>query len=77
MVAAVTSVGPPPMTPASAIGPLSSVMSRSSGSSARSCPSSVVSRSPGRGAADDDLARQRVEVEGVQRLAELEHARGW
>ena len=43
----VTSVGPPPMTPASAIGPRSSVMSRSSGSSARSCPSSVVSRSPG------------------------------
>ena len=37
----------PPMTPASAIGPLSSVMTRSSVSSARSTSSRVRSRSPG------------------------------
>jgi hypothetical protein len=47
-------------------------MSRSPSSSARSWPSRVVSRSPAR-RAGRRRRRQRVEVEGVQRLAELEH----
>ena len=48
-------------------------MTRSAGSSARSCPSRVVSRSPGRGPPHDDRALQPGAVVGVQRLAELEH----
>ncbi len=42
------SVAAPPMTPARPIGPDSSAITRSSGSSVRVCPSSVSSRSPAR-----------------------------
>src|SRR5436309_1574383 len=45
-VAGVTSDASPPITPASATGPRPSAITRSSGSSARSAPSRVVSRSP-------------------------------
>src|SRR5436309_1954551 len=45
-VADVTSEASPPITPASATGPRPSAVTRSSGSSTRSTPSSVVSRSP-------------------------------
>ena len=48
VVASVTSVAAPPMTPARPMGPESSVMSRSSGSSSRSLPSRVVRVSPAR-----------------------------
>ena len=47
VVAAEISVDAPPITPASAIGPRSSVITRSSGSRARTAPSRVVSFSPG------------------------------
>ena len=62
------------MTPAMASGcSPPSVMSRSSGSRVRSTSSSVVSFSPPRARRTHDRAGQRVDVEGVQRLAEREH----
>ena len=66
------------MTPAIASGPERSAMISVSGASSRSTWSSVSSRSPGSGAADDDPAAVRVagdrgRVEGVDGLAQLEH----
>ena len=49
-------------------------MTSISASSVRSTPSSVVSRSPSRGAADDQRpSAEAIEIEGVHRLADLEH----
>ena len=67
-----TSLLAPPMTPARATAPRSSAMTMSPGSSARSTPSSVVSRSPGLRPADGDAPVDLVEVEGVQRVPQLE-----
>ena len=68
------------MTPASAIAPAVSAMTRFSGDSSRSWPSSVLSFSPvfaGRTMIVGSLAagalEQHVVVEGVQRLALFEH----
>ena len=67
------SESPPPITPASALPRSRSAMSRSSGSSARSLPSRVTIFSPGR-AVRTTISRpgDLVEIEGVQRMAELE-----
>ena len=71
-----TSDDAPPMTPAmaeTASLARESVMSRSSGSSVRSTPSSVVSVSPESGPPHDDRAAELVEVVGVERLPDGEH----
>ena len=67
------SVVSPPMTPPRPMIPESSVTTRSSVESARSLPSSVVSRSPVARAADADRAGELVGVVAVDRAAELEH----
>ena len=61
------------MTPASPIGPVSSVISRSSGSSVRVTSSRVVSFSPGSARRTTIGAGKLVAVVAVDRLAELEH----
>ena len=67
------SVDAPPMTAARPIGPVSSVISRSSACSFRVVPSSVVSFSPSRASRTMIGPGDGVAVEGVHRLAELEH----
>ena len=66
------SVRAPPITPASATGPRSSAITRSSVDSARSTPSRVSSRSPCVARRIDDGALQLRRVERVQRLADPE-----
>ena len=63
----------PPITPAMPIGPLSSVISRSSADRLRRTSSRVVIFSPSRGPSYDDRAGELVAVVAVHRLAELEH----
>ena len=71
-VDALTSVASPPMTPASATARAPSATTRSAGTNSRVAPSSVWSASPGCGRPDHDGRRvQRVEIEGVERLAHL------
>ena len=69
-----SSVSAPPMTPASPIGPRSSVMSRSSGSrSLVTLSSSVVRRLARSGAPYDDLTARAVAVVAMDGVAQLEH----
>ena len=63
----------PPMMPASACARSRSAITSISGVSVRFCPSSVVSVSPGPRRADAQCrAGQRRQVEGMQRMAQLE-----
>ena len=72
-VPAEISESPPPITPARALPRSRSAMTRSSGSSSRSLPSRVVIRSPGRAVRTTISAPGHlVEVEGVERVAQLE-----
>ena len=72
VVVADTSLSAPPMTPASATAPRSSAMTMSPACSARSTPSSVVIRSPRPARRTWMPPRELVEVERVQRVAQLE-----
>ncbi len=73
VVPAEISESPPPITPASALPRSRSAMRRSSGSSVRSLPSRVTIFSPGRAVRTTiSRAGHLVEVEGVERMAELE-----
>ena len=68
-----SSVVSPPITPASPIGPESSVMSRSSAESVAVDPVEGGQPLARSGAAYDDRAGELVAVEAVDRLTELEH----
>ena len=63
----------PPMMPASPIGPLASVIARTSGYTSTVCSLSSFTLLPAAAEADVDAALQLVEVVDVQRTAELEH----
>ena len=72
VVASVTSLSRPPMTPAIACGRSASAMTIMSSRSARSTPSSVVMLLAGLRAPDDDRRSAELgEIERVRRLAEL------